>query len=135
MFKPHAWGRNTFVLHILCEGHFTGHPGYKMFDPKPFLAKTGPIPLYPGHSHRLSYICFFTRMQFPDTVASIIADIAASQWTTSNGCAKLWLCHAMRELEAFLAANDPLHEFGGLYRVTMSDGRWIWICTGCSERA
>ena len=38
VFKPKTWGKNTFVVHILCEGHasdiseahFTDHPGYKV---------------------------------------------------------------------------------------------------------
>ncbi|CAG8725201.1 9944_t:CDS:2, partial [Acaulospora colombiana] len=50
IFKPHTWGKNTFVLHLLCEGlesdnreaHCTGHEGYKILDPKPLLAKVGP---------------------------------------------------------------------------------------------
>ncbi|KAG9287097.1 hypothetical protein G9A89_000991 [Geosiphon pyriformis] len=50
LFKPQNWGKNTFILHLLCEGldpenreaHFTSHNGYSIHDPKPLLAKTGP---------------------------------------------------------------------------------------------
>ena len=38
VFKPKTWGKDTFVVHILCEGlvadnseaHFTDHRGYKV---------------------------------------------------------------------------------------------------------
>ena len=38
IFKPRTWGKNTFIVHVLCEGlmsdnseaHFTDHPGYKV---------------------------------------------------------------------------------------------------------
>jgi hypothetical protein len=47
MFKPHTWGKNTFVAHVLCEGlapdnseaHFTDHPGYKVRCVKDFIAQ------------------------------------------------------------------------------------------------
>ncbi|CAG8614510.1 1088_t:CDS:2 [Paraglomus brasilianum] len=169
MFKPHAWGKNTFILHILCEGlisdnseaHFTIHHGYKIFDPKPFLAKTGP---YLSILATLvgSAVGFFTRLQFPEKIADAIDSIATNQMdyfkkisevinqaetdgfiakdlaAVPNDPLNRMKCAqgpAMRELEAFLAANDPSHEFGGLYRITMNDGRWRWVCNGCRERA
>ncbi|CAG8624862.1 3071_t:CDS:2, partial [Ambispora gerdemannii] len=50
IFYPKTWGKNTFILHVLCEGldpgnreaHFTTHGGYPIHDPKPMLAKAGP---------------------------------------------------------------------------------------------
>ncbi|CAG8574658.1 17897_t:CDS:2 [Dentiscutata erythropus] len=50
IFRPHTWGKNTFILHLLCEGldpnnqeaHFTRHRGYEIHDPKPLLRKAGP---------------------------------------------------------------------------------------------
>ncbi|CAG8503012.1 585_t:CDS:2 [Ambispora leptoticha] len=50
IFNPKSWTRNTFILHVLCEGldpgnreaHFTTHSGYTIHDPKPMLAKAGP---------------------------------------------------------------------------------------------
>ncbi|CAG8753718.1 2132_t:CDS:2 [Gigaspora margarita] len=50
IFRPQTWGKNTFILHLLCEGlepnnqeaHFTNHMGYEIHDPKPLLRKAGP---------------------------------------------------------------------------------------------
>ncbi|CAG8449242.1 7698_t:CDS:2 [Dentiscutata heterogama] len=50
IFRPQTWGRNTFILHLLCEGldpnnqeaHFTSYRGYEIHDPKPLLRKAGP---------------------------------------------------------------------------------------------
>ncbi|CAG8553962.1 7038_t:CDS:2 [Paraglomus brasilianum] len=169
MFKPHTWGRNTFIIHVLCEGltsdnseaHFTDHPGYKIFDPKPFIAKTGPY-LSILATVIGSALGFFTKMQVPDTVTSTITsmssrpteyfkqiteiidqtetdgDIARGLAAAQNDPVSRMKCAqgpALREFEAFLAANDPSHEFGGLYRITMSDGRWRWVCDSCRERA
>ncbi|CAG8496481.1 10309_t:CDS:2 [Paraglomus brasilianum] len=166
VFKPKAWGKNTFVVHILCEGHasdnskahFTDHPGYMILNPKPFLAKVGPY-LCILATLIGSAVSLFTGLQLSDKITanissgpidyfrkigevidaietdgSVTRDLAAVQNDPLN---KMISAQgpALREFKAFLSDNDPLREFGGLHRITMSDGRWRWVCDSCKERA
>ncbi|CAG8536607.1 10027_t:CDS:2 [Paraglomus occultum] len=152
VFKPKTWGKNTFVLHLLCEGyasdnseaHFTDHPGYMIYNARPFLAKAGPY---------LSILVdligsaagFFTGLQLPDRLTDAIFNIRSCpvdyfkkiDETDGDSLNKMKYAQgpALRELEAFLSENDPLREYGGLHRITMSDGRWRWVCNSCRERA
>ncbi|CAG8500780.1 17060_t:CDS:2 [Acaulospora morrowiae] len=150
IFKPHTWGRNTFVLHLLCEGlkydnrgaHCTSHEGYEIHDPKPLLAKAGPYlsimatVITAGVSTRpTEYFKQLTQVLDSEITDTTHARDIERVKNDPIGRMKVVQGAALRELEAFLKENDKSMELGGLTRVVMKDGRWRWVCGDCYKQA
>ncbi|CAG8616078.1 5136_t:CDS:2, partial [Cetraspora pellucida] len=133
IFKPHTWGKNTFILHLLCEGldpnnqeaHFTNHVGYKIHDPKLLLRKAARPTEY-----------FKQLTQILDSEITFSEQTRDIEKTKKDPVGRMKVVQgaALRELEAFLAMNDQAKEWGGLTRVVMENGRWRWVCGHCYNR-
>ncbi|CAG8582353.1 3143_t:CDS:2 [Ambispora gerdemannii] len=83
IFNPKSWGKNTFILHVLCEGldprnreaHFTTHDGYTIHDPKPMLAKAGPY--LSIVATLISAGASFLHLNMPNNITGLIGQVTS----------------------------------------------------------
>ncbi|CAG8558592.1 10877_t:CDS:10 [Gigaspora rosea] len=145
IFRPQTWGKNTFILHLLCEGlepnnqeaHFTQYKGYEIHDPKPLLRKAGVsinhafhLNSSPDISGLISSISTRPTKYFKqltktlDSEITYLAETRDIESTTKDpvGRMKMVQGSALRELKAFLEVNNKVREWGWSH--TCCFGKW-----------